>query len=218
MKSIRNIIFDFGGVIYDIDYEKPVQTFKEIGIDQFDMMYSKAVQNHLFENLECGLISPAEFRKSLKSHEYAHLSDDQIDYAWNSILVGFRKERLELLEKIKSNYNIYLLSNSNVIHYNVFLKEFQNITGYDSFDDLFLKAYYSFNIKCRKPDLTSYEYVLKDGSIKAEESLFIDDSIQNIEPAKKTGLSAYYLDLTKEDMIDLFEKKGALKDSVLKKL
>jgi putative hydrolase of the HAD superfamily len=216
MNSIRNIIFDFGGVIYDIDYNKTVEAFSNIGIEDFDLIYSKTVQNHLFENLESGLITSSQFRRELNLLNKTNISDQEIDNAWNALLIGFHLERIKLIEKIRKNYNIYLLSNSNKIHFGVFLKEFQEMSEYSSFNDIFIKAYFSFNIKCRKPDITSYKYVLKDAALKAKETLFIDDSIQNIELATKLGVQTYFLDLKKgEDLLDLFEN-GKFKMSLLK--
>jgi putative hydrolase of the HAD superfamily len=214
MNSIRNIIFDFGGVIYDIDYNKAVEAFSIIGIENFDLIYSKTVQNHLFENLESGLITTDKFRLELKSYNKTNISDQEIDNAWNALLIGFRLERIKLIEKIRKNYNIYLLSNSNQIHFDLFLNQFQEISGYSSFNDLFVKAYFSFDIKCRKPNICPYKYVLKDADLIAEETLFIDDSIQNIEPAKKLGIQTYFLDLKKgENLLDLFDD-GMLKNSI----
>ena len=217
MKAIKNIIFDFGGVIYDIDYEKAINAFKKLGYNDFEHMYSQAIQNHLFEKLECGSISENEFKKELLN-DRPDINESHIEAAWNAILIGFKAERIQLLEEIKQHYNIYILSNSNIIHYRVFLKEFQQMTSYLKFDDLFDKVFYSFDIGCRKPDAEAYEYVLKNAGIVAEESLFIDDSIQNLAPAQKLGIQTLFLDLSKkEDMLDLFEN-AKLKDEVLNRI
>ena len=110
------------------------------------------------------------------------------------------------IQELSKYYNIYLLSNTNRIHYAVFIKEFEEMTGFKSFNELFQKAYLSFNIKCRKPDSKAYLHVLKDAGIDAHETLFIDDSFQNIQPAIDVGLHTHFLDLSKgEDVLDLFE-------------
>ncbi len=211
---IRNIIFDFGGVIYDIDFQRSMLEFHKLGLGNFDQLYSKAIQDKLFDKLETAELSNQEFRNELKKSFPENVGDNQIDAAWNALLIGFVKERLDLLNQVKDTYNIYLLSNTNNIHYQVFLKEFQDMTGHASFNDLFVKAYFSFEIHCRKPDLAPYEFVISDAKLNPAETLFIDDSYQNIAPAKEVGLKTCFLDLNKgEDLRDLFEN-GKLKQGV----
>lgn len=205
MQTIKNLIFDFGGVIYDIDYYKSVVEFTKLGANDFETMYSQAVQNKLFEQLETGKLTNAEFRSELKLKLDPNTSSIEIDKAWNALLIGFIKERLDLLKRLSDNYNIYLLSNSNAIHYKIFLEEFQNITKLRSFDDLFIKAYFSFEIKLRKPDRDAFQYVIDKQKLNPSASLFIDDSIQNIEPAQSVGLKTYFLSKG-EDLMDLFSE------------
>lgn len=195
--KIKNIIFDFGGVICNIDHLIPEKKFKELGIRDFDMMYSQALQNHLFENLEKNLISPQNFRNNLKLLIDENISDEQIDEAWNSMILDIPKNRIELLKKLKSQYRIFLLSNSNIIHYNVYIEEFRTKSGLKDFSFLFEKTWFSFDLQMRKPDKEIYEFVLKDGGLIPEETLFIDDSIQNIKSAKELEIQCIFLD---EDM------------------
>lgn len=209
MNRIKNIIFDFGGVIYDIDYHRSVKEFELLGAENFEQMYSQAVQNSLFERLEVGEITATEFRNELRKSLKASVSDIEIDKAWNALLIGFKKERIDLLLDLKQNYNTYLLSNSNIIHYEVFLKEFQGLTGLKNFDKLFNKAYYSFDIQLRKPDVSAYQYVLEQHQLDPSSCLFIDDSIQNMKPAQEVGIRTYFLDKDQE-LVDLF------KDNLLK--
>lgn len=216
MALIRNIIFDFGGVIYDIDFQAAIAEFQKLGMDNFDQLYSMAIQNKLFENLEIDKCSPQEFLKELRNYFGDDVTETQVEAAWNALLIGFRKERLQLLKNIKPNYNIYLLSNTNRIHYLKFLQEFTDITGHKSFNELFSRAYLSFEIKCRKPDFDPYYYVLEDAGIKAHETLFIDDAPQNIQSADEIGLHTHLLDLSKgEDVLDLFDG-NKLKAGILK--
>lgn len=216
MTLIRNIIFDFGGVIYDIDFQRSIAEFQKLGLDNFDQLYSRAIQDKLFENLETDDCSPQEFLTELHSYFDTKVSETQIEAAWNALLIGYRHERLQMLKELSKCYNIYLLSNTNRIHYEIFIKEFEEMTGFKSFNELFKKAYLSFNIKCRKPDLEAYLHVLKDARIDAHETLFIDDSFQNIQPAIDVGLHTHFLDLSKgEDVLDLFDGHQ-LKSEILK--
>lgn len=216
MTVIRNIIFDFGGVIYDIDFQRSIAEFQKLGLNNFDQLYSRAIQNKLFENLETDLCSPQEFLTELRTYFNSDVNEAQIEAAWNALLIGFKNERLQLLKELSSSYNIYLLSNTNRIHYAQFIKEFTDLTAFKSFNDLFKKAYLSFNIKSRKPDLEPYMYVIQDAGIMTHETLFIDDSPQNIKPAIELGIHTHFLDVSKgEDVLDLFEgnrlKKGIIK-------
>ncbi len=214
MTLIKNIIFDFGGVIYNIDFDKARMAFSKIGIQNFDQLYSQANQSYLFEKLEMGLISPEEFRSEMRNMTNINFSDDEIDIAWNSLLIGFDQKRLELIEKLKKTYRIFLFSNTNRIHYSFFLKQFTALTNYKSFDGLFVKSYFSFDIKKRKPNLDAYQYLISDMKLNPQETLFIDDSKQNIDTAKKLGLKCWHL---KEELLNLFTEVE-LKQVVLDQL
>lgn len=207
-KKTKNIIFDFGGVILNIDYQLTIDAFKEIGMNNFEMAYSQASQIHLFDNLEKGLISPEQFRDGIRLASGLDLSDERIDYAWNKIILDLPKHRIDLILKIKNNYNCFLLSNTNIIHYDLYIKQLQNL-GMNSFDDVFLKAYFSFEMGMRKPDAEIFEFVLKQESLNADETLFIDDSIQHIETANKLGINTYHLK-NKEDITLLFNENNKL--------
>ncbi len=207
-KKTKNIIFDFGGVILNIDYQLTIDAFKEIGMNNFDTAYSQASQIHLFDNLEKGLISPEQFRDGIRLASGLDLSDEKIDYAWNKIILDLPKQRIDLILKIRNNYNCFLLSNTNTIHYDLYIKQLQNF-GINSFDDVFLKAYFSFEMGMRKPDAEIFEFVLKQESLNAEETLFIDDSIQHIEAAQKLGINSYHLK-NKVDITLLFDENNKL--------
>jgi len=202
--KIKNIIFDFGGVICNIDHLIPEKKFKELGIRDFDMMYSQAVQNNLFEDLEKNQISPQNFRTNLKLLINGNISDEQIDEAWNSMILDIPKKKIDLLKKLKDKYGIFLLSNSNIIHYNVYIEDFRTKSGLKDFSSLFEKAWFSFDLKMRKPDIEIYEFVLKDAELIPEETLFIDDSFQNIQPAEELGIQCVFLE-NDMDILKLFE-------------
>lgn len=207
-KKIKNIIFDFGGVILNIDYQLTIDAFKEIGMNNFDKAYSQAAQIHLFDNLEKGVISPQEFRNGIRNASGLDLSDEKIDYAWNKIILDLPKHRIDLLLKIRNNYNCFLLSNTNIIHYDLYIKQLQEF-GLESFDDVFKKSYFSFEMGMRKPDAEIFEFVLNQQLLIAEETLFIDDSIQHIETAANLGINVYHLKKGIE-ITDLFNSENEL--------
>ena len=214
MELIKNIIFDFGGVIYNIDFNLAKKAFVKIGVKNFEQLYSKASQNHLFERLELDLISPSEFRDEIRKLSNSNLADEEIDKAWNSLLIGFDERRLKLLVDLKKKYQIYLFSNTNRIHYAYFLKQFQQLTNYKSFDGLFVKSFLSFDMKKRKPNKDAYEYIIANMKLSPKQTIFIDDTIQNIQPAIEVGIKSWHL---KGEVLDLFED-GSIKPEIVNQL
>lgn len=207
-KKIKNIIFDLGGVILNIDYDLTSKAFKKLGIKDFDKLYSQAKQNNLFNNLETGKIDPEEFRTTLKKY-IPKATDQEIDFAWNAMLLDLPKERIKLLWEVKENYRIFLLSNTNAIHVKAFTKYVDQLYGENLFDDIFENHYYSNEIGFRKPNADAFQFVLSSNNLKAEETLFIDDSKQHIDGANKTGLNSFLLDNNK-DITSLFLDKFLL--------
>ena len=202
MKEIKNIIFDLGGVLLDIDYHKTADAFKMLGVRQFDELYSQANANHLFEALETGEISEEQFYQSIHQHCNPHATRQQMQAAWNAILLDFRKESLAVLETLKEKYNLFLLSNTNSIHLTAFNQILLEQTGKTSLDEYFIKSYYSHIIHKRKPYAATYQWVLNEGNLIAGETLFIDDSINNIKGAEEVGIRVHHL-LPTEKIEDL---------------
>ena len=194
MKNIENIIFDLGGVILDIDYNHTRKGFEDIGVTNFDEMYSQANANQLFQKLETGHISNDAFFKELGSVTNLGLTPQEIRTAWDAMLLEFRESSLEFLNKIKPKYNTYLFSNTNFIHMEAFHKIFHTKERDRPFNDYFDKAFYSCEIGLRKPDAESYQWILNHLNIKADKTLFIDDSYQNIEAAKGVGMQTVYFE------------------------
>ena len=202
MKKIKNIIFDLGGVLLNIDYHKTADSFKNLGVHQFDELYSQANANDLFEALETGEISEENFYKSISGYCRPNTTIQQIQAAWNAILLDFRKGSLNELKILKENYNLYLLSNTNSIHITAFNKILQEETGQSTLDEYFIKSYYSNIIQMRKPYAATYQWVLNDAGLIADETLFIDDSVNNIKGANEVGIRTHLL-LANEKIEDL---------------
>lgn len=204
LSGIKNIIFDFGGVILDIDYNKTSEAFKKIGFTNFDEFYSQKEQTTIFNDLEIGKISEQEFVSKIQGHHQA-LSHTEIIYAWNAMLLSLPFERIELIKKLSNRYNVYLLSNTNKIHYQAFSRNIQAQYGKDILTPCFKKVYYSHEIGHRKPNQSCFEYVLSDAQLIAQETLFLDDSIQHIHGAKSCNINAHFVDLKKgDDILTLF--------------
>lgn len=193
MEGIKNIIFDLGGVLLNVDYHKTADAFKELGVQQFDDLYSQANANHLFEALETGAITEEDFYESIYKRCEPATTRQQIHAAWNAILLDFRKDSLNELERLKDKYNLFLFSNTNSIHLTAFNEILRDQTGKTSLDDYFVKSYYSHVINLRKPYPATYKWILNDAKMIGSETLFIDDSIKNIEGAAEAGIRTHFL-------------------------
>ncbi len=202
--NYKNIIFDLGGVILNIDYSLTEKAFSKLGISDFKTLFSQAQQTKLFDNYEKGFLSSDDFRTELKKSLLKNTTDDEIDTAWNAILLDLPNERIELLKKTNLTHRTFLLSNTNDIHIEKFNSYLENEFDLPDLSSLFEKMYLSYEIGMRKPDAEIFEFVLKENTLKPNETLFIDDSIQHIEAAKKLGIGTYWLDVKKESIVDLF--------------
>jgi putative hydrolase of the HAD superfamily len=193
LAGIKNIIFDFGGVIINIDHEKVENAFKKLGLHDFDRLFSQATQSELFQKLETGRMDEAEFRNEIRKMTGLTIDDNTLDHTWNQIIGDYPPHRIELLKQIKNNYKIFLLSNTNSIHFRYYISKFEKEFGFP-FISLFDGTYWSFKIGKRKPDADPYQFLLNQENLKPEETLFIDDSIQNILAAQKLNILALHID------------------------
>lgn len=193
MKSeFENIIFDFGGVIINIDYEATINAFKDLGISDFDALYSQAAQSDLFDAIETGRISPQHFINGILQLLPAGVTPNQVVHAWNTMILDIPKERIEFLQQLSQTHDIYLLSNTNSIHIDKAMREWNNKTQAD-INDVFKKVYLSHEMGMRKPDVEIFRHVCQEQGLDPSKTLFIDDSIQHIHGAREAGLHAHHL-------------------------
>ena len=192
LHGIRNIIFDLGGVILDIDIPKAKDAFRELGVTEIDKLFGLGHASSIFKQQEVGKISDDDFIAELNKMSSSELDKEKVFKAWNSLLIAFPEERIKLLKKLKKEYRLFLFSNTNSIHVRAFEKMFRDQFN-ESFSDLFEKIYYSHVIGLRKPDAESFRFILKDSNLKPEETLFVDDAINNIEGAEAVGLKTLHI-------------------------
>lgn len=202
-ERVTNIIFDWGGVITNIDYQATIHAFDKIGHKSFEKYFTHHHQDDFFKKLEKGMICPEDLYASIRDEVGSKVSQELIDNAWCAMLTDTPYERIEILEKLNKRYKIFILSNTNSIHANYY-NGFLNKTYGIDFPGLFDKVYYSHEIGMRKPDLEIFEYVLNDSKLDPASTLFIDDTEINIDSASKTGMISLYL--TPEYSIDKFFK------------
>lgn len=206
---VKNIIFDFGGVLYRIRYQNIPDAFSTCGIPHFEKIYSKQQQNAVMDQYEEGLVSTEEFRHYIRTLTDLPITDQQIDDCWNAILLGFPKEHEEMLQKVSKHYNLYLFSNTNQLNYDRFRADMREQFGYDIFDRLFKKCYFSQLLHIRKPKLEGFQLIIKENHLEPAETLFIDDSPQHLVGARECGLQTLHLQ-DGMDVLDLFDGNGRL--------
>lgn len=187
MKRIKNLVFDLGGVIMNLDVPKTIKEFEVLGIKNIVNETGHHYTESIFYDLEIGKVSEDEFLEKLKSLSSLNPTISQIRDAWNAMILDMPRERIEILIDLKKRYNIFLLSNTNSIHQLKFLTEVNEANDF-IFNELFQKAYYSHEIGIRKPNVESFEFVLNDSNLNPSETLFLDDSLQNIDSAKSVGM------------------------------
>lgn len=183
LEGIKNIIFDLGGVILNIDYQLTIQGFQKLGIENFEEIFSQFKQSQLSDDFETGQISENEFYQGIKTISGIDFTFEEFKCAWNALLLDLPKERIDLLKKLSQNYRLFLFSNTNQTHYSEFVAKVE-----DDFNLIFEKAYYSHQFGRRKPDSDSFLAILHENKLKAKETLFVDDSIHHIQSAELLGI------------------------------
>jgi glucose-1-phosphatase len=204
--QIKNIILDFGGVLFDIDYHAPHREFTKLGWSEFNIDYSQAAQNEIYDLLEIGAIEPKTFWDYLTS-KMPGVPIIEIEKAWNSILLHPISHRIEKLHLLKSKYRTCLLSNTNAIHAPVFERMMQASGEWQMMLDNFDAIHYSHDIKMRKPHPETFLHVCQLHHFRPEETIFVDDSIQHVKGAIEAGLIGLHLTPSIE-LFELLEKSG----------
>jgi len=191
----KNIIFDLGGVILNLDYNKTVEEFKR-HIPDLDesVFFGKEHQLSFFSKYEIGQISTEVFKKDFLENYKIKMTDEEFKYCWNAMIYDFPIERIVLIERLRGlGKKVYLLSNINELHEYAVENSFSRLKLATSFRDLFNKLYYSHRIGLRKPKQDIFEFVLRDSSLVKEETLFIDDSQHHVIGARKAGIDSIHL-------------------------
>lgn len=203
---IKNLLFDLGGVIMDIERENAVKSLTDIGIRNADELLGIYAQKGPFLLLEEGVITPDKFRDKLREYADKDVTDSEIDAAFCDFLTGIPVNRLEALERLKkAGFNIYMLSNTNPIMWSSRIDEEFRKTGFDM-NHYFDGTVTSFEAKVCKPDKEIFEFACKKLGIKPAETLFLDDSVKNVEAARALGFHAQVVDPGSEfeDIIQRF--------------
>ena len=203
LTNIKNIIFDLGRVILNLDFDASIKALKELGLSDDVLANYSAYPDPCFYEQEIGIISPNEFlKKMITVLGNDGITEEQVRTAWLKMVLDIPPHRVKVLQQLGEKYNIYLFSNSNKIHIDHIDVEFREKYGFE-FPSLFATQFYSHVIHERKPDLSSFETVIKLSGVNPHETLFVDDLKENIEGAEKAGLKTFWLKEGME-MADIF--------------
>lgn len=188
-KEINTLIFDLGGVIIDLHIDRTIAEFGRLSNrpgDEIEHSYGKP---EFFNEFEKGLINPAEYRANLREYLKSTASDNDLDTAWNAMLGKINPLRIEKLQELKKSHQLILLSNTNAIHVPVFTGILKNTSGISSLSALFDKVYFSHEINLRKPDEEIFQFVIDENSLHPAETLFLDDTLENLKGAQNLGIN-----------------------------
>lgn len=191
--GIKNIIFDLGGVLINLDPSLTHRAFEKAGAKVAEH-FTFTHQHTLIQEFEVGKMEVGEFRQMFCGIFNTAMHETEFDSAWNAMLLDIPGERLELLRRLKQQYNIYLLSNTNFLHHAFIIEYLRVHHGIENFDAMFHKAYYSHTLGLRKPDEAIYRHVLNENNLNPSETLFFDDNAANIEGAKAVGVQCVLVD------------------------
>ncbi|GHT11279.1 D-ribitol-5-phosphate phosphatase [Bacteroidia bacterium] len=204
IKGIKNIVFDLGGVIITLDRSEAVRRFVEAGLENAEELLDAYHQKGIFLELEEGKLSQKDFYEAVRKEAGKNISDEAIDYGWLGFLKEVPEYKLKMLEDLRKDYHVYLLSNTNPVIFGWALTPAFSQQG-KSIDRFFDKMYTSYQIGYTKPASEIYNFMLKDSGMIPSETLFIDDGKANIEMGEKLGMKTY-LAKNGEDFRWIFEK------------
>lgn len=202
--AIKNIIFDLGGVLVDLDFQKTAKAFKQLGVVNFDSVFSRCKQDRLIDEFELGQLSPQVFREKVKVHFNLNIADTEFDTAFNAMLIDLPKQRLDFVKSLRNEYKTFLLSNSNEIHTKKITEMCHAKHGVNSFKEYFDKEYYSHQIQKRKPSPETFLTLLDENNLQKSETLFVDDTLDFVLAAKNMGLHAMHIG-DDEDVLEVME-------------
>jgi FMN phosphatase YigB (HAD superfamily) len=211
MQKIKNIIFDYGNVIFAIDFRIAQKALAELGIPNIENFFGHKGHDNLFNDLETGAISPAQFRDGIRAAaQNPDIKDEAIDAAWNSLLIGVPPNVHDVLLEVKKHYRTFLLSNTNQIHYDYIMKYLKTEFDVENNDHLFEKAYYSQLMFLRKPNVEIFQQVLEENNLDPAETLFIDDSPQHLVGAQKAGLQTLLMTENPKNLGEVLKSNGLI--------
>lgn len=204
--NIKNVVFDLGGVVIDLDRSRAVAELQKLGLANADEILGLYGQKEPFYGLETGQRSTADFFDLLRKEMHPGVTDRQITDAFNAFLVDLPAKRLEMLRRMRmAGYRIFVLSNTNPLMFNTWIANAFRQEG-GSINDYFDGVVASFQELTCKPDVRIFETVLRRYGLEGSETLMLDDSDKNCAAAAQAGMHAFRIgDTDNDDMMALCE-------------
>ena len=194
MKSKKSLLFDLGNVLLPIDLSLTFQAFSQLSTSfNPTEIQDKIINEGLWLGYEAGLLNDDEFRSLLRDQLALNCSNEVFDQAFSALLLDFPSNIYSFLEDLSSNFDLYLLSNTSVIHSRIFLNNQLGPHGENLFE-LFKKAHFSYEMGLVKPNPLIYQQVLRENNLEAGQLVFFDDNAANIESASKLGIDSILID------------------------
>lgn len=188
LQGIKNIIFDFGGVLVDLKPQACLDAFAALGLPQVADYLTPYGHQGPFGKVENGDIDLHQFRDEIRETFQVNLTDQQIEEAWGAFLLHTPLKKIQMVHELAKHYRVFLLSNTNPIHIRK-LEEFDD-AGYPV-SECFEKLYLSYQVGLSKPGRAIFEHVLADAGLKPEETLLVDDAPANCQTASELGMRTY---------------------------
>lgn len=192
ISNIDAIVFDLGGVIINLYEERTFEAFSVLGGMSIDEVKEKAATEKYFKDYETGHIDDPTFRAHLRESLEFEGQEEFLDEAWNAMLGAIPKAKLQMLDELRSKYKLFVMSNTNAIHVRRFLKICDHVSPEKGFYSYFDKVYLSNEVGARKPDSGAWQVILDEQLINAENMVFIDDKLENIQAASALGFQVYH--------------------------
>ena len=202
-KNIKNIVFDLGGVLVDLDFKSAINGLQEASFANVKEQLQAFDRGGIFQKFELGEVNADEFRTAIRENSTVTLTDEEVDTLWNLMLLEIPREKLELILELRGKYMVYLLSNTNPIHWDYVCKNAFNYRGF-RVNDYFEETFLSFEMHLAKPDKAIFEKVLEEANLLPEETLFIDDSEANCQAAEELGIHTHHYHIG-DDLSKIFE-------------
>ena len=192
---LPNLLFDFGGVIIDIDYAATPAAMRRLSRTGSTVEFAQAHQAALFDQFETGHLSPTEFRAGLRATYDLDATDAELDAAWHAMLLDVPAERLALIGKLRRRgHQTALLSNTNVLHIAEINQRLARQYGFrHGIADVLDRVFYSQEVGWRKPGEEIFRHALDEMGWRAVDTLFIEDSPQHVATARRLELRVLHL-------------------------
>ena len=203
---MKNIIFDLGNVIIDIDFDLTFREFSKLSYQySWEEVRYIIKEKRIWENYEKGLVNDEKFREILRSELKIKASDAELDRAFCGLLLEIQPDRIELLQNLSKKYRLFILSNTSSIHFNQVEMLLRESTDLKHFNEIFEYNFLSFEMGKLKPEIEIYQQVLKEANLEPHETLFLDDMLINLEAAATLGISTKQIVPNQFTILDFFK-------------